>query len=339
MRDLYKPEKSYFAAVGPQRRNVSPGGSRPGRLILLGITLILLTLASRLELPHSLRGEMPAQIIQAAQEAGRTMEAAIDAIKNAKIDLGVPVMPGSRGLIGDEYNVLTTTLGSLSAKRSAENPIWAAALVRELWHFGLKKDDVLALGMSGSFPGLNIALISAAQALGLRVLAVSSVTASSYGANQQGFTWPEMELRLARAGILPSVSFGLSLGGSEDSGLDLQPEGRELAEGIARDSSVALGARLLGAAGLEESVEERLALYKEVAKGRRISLYVNIGGTQASMGEGSAVLELSSGFIEPRAFDLGRNRGVMARMMEAGVPVLSLLNVRELGLKWGIPVE
>jgi poly-gamma-glutamate system protein len=86
-------------------------------------------------------------------------------------------------------------------------------------------------------------------------------------------------------------------------------------------------------------VEERLALYKSGAKNRRISLYVNIGGTQASMGEGGAVLELSSGFIAPRSFDLGADRGVMARMMEEGVPVLSLLNVKDLGLRWGIPID
>jgi poly-gamma-glutamate system protein len=91
--------------------------------------------------------------------------------------------------------------------------------------------------------------------------------------------------------------------------------------------------------GFRESVEERLALYKSEAKERRISLYVNIGGSQASMGEGSAVLELSSGFIEARSFDLGANRGVMARMMEEGVPVLSLLNVKDLGLRWGIAVD
>jgi len=195
------------------------------------------------------------------------------------------------------------------------------------------------LGMSGSFPGLNIALISAAQALELEVLAVSSVTASSYGANQEGFTWPEMEYLLDRVGLLSSVSLGVSLGGSDDAGIDLQPEGRQSAERIARDSSAALGARLIGTKGFRESVEERLALYKSGAKNRRISLYVNIGGTQASMGEGGAVLELSSGFIAPRSFDLGADRGVMARMMEEGVPVLSLLNVKDLGLRWGIPID
>lgn len=339
MRGLYKPEKPNFASADSKRQTRFTWNSLHGRLILFLVTLVFTLLAAKLELPHSLRGALPEEVLKAALKARATMEAAIDVIKNAKTESGIPIMPGSRGLIGDEYNVLTTTLGNLSAKRSAENPEWAEALVRELWRFGLKRGDVLAVGMSGSFPGLNIALISAAQALGLDVLAVSSVTASSYGANQEGFTWPELELHLVKAGIISRTSLGISLGGSDDSGIDLQPEGRELAERIASECSAALGARLLGKGGFSQSVEERLDLYKEAARGRRISLYVNIGGTQASMGEGSAVLELSSGFIEARAFDLGRNRGVMARMMEEGVPVLSLLNIRELGFKWGITVD
>ena len=98
--------------------------------------------------------------------------------------------------------------------------------------------------------------------------------------------------RLPQEGIQSSVSLGIGLGGFEDAGLDLPPEGRELAEKIARDSSAALGARLLGAAGIGGSVEERLALYKEAAKGRSISLYVNIGGAQASMGVGSAAVKV-----------------------------------------------
>jgi len=312
MRGLYKPEKPNFASADSKRQTRFTWNSLHGRLILFLVTLVFTLLAAKLELPHSLRGALPEEVLKAALKARATMEAAIDVIKNAKTESGIPIMPGSRGLIGDEYNVLTTTLGNLSAKRSAENPEWAEALVRELWRFGLKRGDVLAVGMSGSFPGLNIALISAAQAL---------------------------ELHLVKAGIISRTSLGISLGGSDDSGIDLQPEGRELAERIASECSAALGARLLGKGGFSQSVEERLDLYKEAARGRRISLYVNIGGTQASMGEGSAVLELSSGFIEARAFDLGRNRGVMARMMEEGVPVLSLLNIRELGFKWGITVD
>ncbi|MCE1158120.1 MAG: poly-gamma-glutamate system protein [Spirochaetia bacterium] len=350
MRDLYKPPKSYFIP-GPQRPKPRSGAVADGgkssffrntfflRLLFFVITALLVIIAAKLQLPYGFKAEVPEDISQAAAQAGRTMERAIETIKKAKTDAGIPIMPGTRGVIGEEYNFLTTTLGSLSAKKSAENPAWASTLVRELWRFGLKKGDLLALGMSGSFPGLNIALISAAQALELEVLAVSSVTASSYGANQEGFTWPEMEYLLDRVGLLSSVSLGVSLGGSDDAGIDLQPEGRQSAERIARNSSAALGARLIGTKGFRESVEERLALYKSGAKNRRISLYVNIGGTQASMGEGGAVLELSSGFIAPRSFDLGADRGVMARMMEEGVPVLSLLNVKDLGLRWGIPID
>ena len=54
------------------------------------------------------------------------------------------------------------------------------------------------------------------------------------------------------------------------------------------------------------------------------------------MGDSGAVLRLRSGFIPGRPFDLAPDRGVMARMAERGVPVLTLLNIQDLGARWGI---
>jgi poly-gamma-glutamate system protein len=67
-------------------------------------------------------------------------------------------------------------------------------------------------------------------------------------------------------------------------------------------------------------------------------LYVNVGGTSASLGESPAVLNLKSGFIRPGPFDRSERRGVMARFAEQGVRVLTLLNIRDLAVRWGIPL-
>ena len=81
-----------------------------------------------------------------------------------------------------------------------------------------------------------------------------------------------------------------------------------------------------------------MAAYRRAANGRRIVLYVNVGGTAASLGSSDAVLRLRSGFLPALPFDRSEGRGVMARFAEQGVPVLTLLNIRDLAIRWGIPL-
>ena len=309
------------------------------QIAALGISCVAALAAASLRLPGEAGLSVPPAIEDAAASAEREMSQAELFLKQEKIAAGIPVDAFSRGLIGDEYNDLTTTLGSLSAKRTAENPLWASVIVKRLWLAGLREGDLVAAGMSGSFPGLNLALAIACKNLGLRLAAISSVTASTHGANQPGFTWPEMEGILVAQGYFRAVSVGIAAGGSGDVAADLQPEGRALAEAIAERSAATLGARLLIPENERDAAAKRVSLYRDIAKGKRVALYVNVGGTEASLGSSAAVLELSSGFLPAIPFDLSETRGVMAMMMEAGVPVLSLLNIRDLALKWGVPIE
>jgi hypothetical protein len=50
------------------------------------------------------------------------------------------------------------------------------------------------------------------------------------------------------------------------------------------------------------------------------------------------VLRLRSGLLPGIPFDFSNERGVMARMAERGVAVLTLLNIRDLALRWGVPL-
>ncbi|MFA5851490.1 MAG: poly-gamma-glutamate system protein [Spirochaetales bacterium] len=326
-----------------QRASLANPGIHDRKLLLqiaaLGLGCLAAVGAATLQLPGEGGLSVPPAIEAAAANAEKEMGEAETFLRNEKIASGIPVEAFSRGLIGDEYNEITTTLGSLSAKRTAENPLWASALVRRLWSAGLREGDFVAAGMSGSFPGLNLALAVACKNLGLRLVAISSVTASTHGANQPGFTWPEMEGILIAQGYIDAVSKGIAAGGAGDLAADLQPEGQALAKAIAKRSAATLGARLLVPENESDAVAKRVSLYRDIAKGVRIALYVNVGGTEASLGSSAAVLELSSGFLPAIPFDLSEKRGVMAMMMESGVPVLSLLNIRDLALKWGVPIE
>lgn len=282
------------------------------------------------------------RIAQQAMEAEQLMRRAEDLVRDAKSRAGVlpdaEAANDASGLLGAELTPLVTTLGALDAKRISTNPRWASVLTKHMADAGIGHGDVVAAGFSGSFPGLNLAVMCAAQTLGADLLAVSSITASTWGANQPGFTWPEIEARLVKAGLLRRASIAVSAGGDSDRGPTLDPDGAALAERILTTVTSSLDARPLRPSGFQESVRQRMALYRQVARGRPIALYVNVGGASASLGRSPAILRYRSGFIAPRVLDRSNERGVTARFADEGVPILMLLNVRELALRWGLPL-
>jgi len=239
-------------------------------------------------------------------------------------------------LIGHDLTPLVSTLGEIEAKRVAASPAWPRAIVREFHRAGLRSGDVVAAAFSGSFPGINLAVIAAAQALRIRLVAVSSVTASSWGATDPGFTWPEMETRLAAAGVIRRATVAVSAGGGGDRALDLDEEGRALARGIAVEAAARLQARLIEPADFGAAVQARLDAFDAARAGRPIAAFVNVGGTEASLGRSPAILKVQNGWLPKTPFDTSPDRGLIARMIEHGVPVLHVLNVRDLALRWGI---
>jgi poly-gamma-glutamate system protein len=83
-------------------------------------------------------------------------------------------------------------------------------------------------------------------------------------------------------------------------------------------------------------VRARLAVFDEQRAGRPLAAFINVGGTEASLGQSPAILRLANGWLKPVSFDSSPERGLVARMAERGVPVLHLLNVRDLAVRWGI---
>lgn len=297
-----------------------------------------------LRMPDLLRVTPVSPDLAASSERAETIvRRAQDFVRQARAAEGVVPdpegVPDASGLIGAELTPLVTTLGSLEAKRISTNPAWARVLVTRMAAAGVRRDTVVAAGFSGSFPALNLAVMAACEALGAHLVAISSVTASTWGANQPGFTWPELEVRLARAGLVRRVSVAVSAGGADDRAHDLEAEGRDLAERIRDVAASDLGVAALSPASLGEAIEQRWAIYRREARGRPIVLYVNTGGTDASLGTSAAVLRLRSGLLPGVPFDFSPGRGLIARFAERGVPVLMLLNVRDLAVRWGIPLE
>jgi poly-gamma-glutamate system protein len=272
----------------------------------------------------------PAEVEQAASSAADRWRRAVNAVASAK-----GVTPGE-ALIGSEAGPLVTTLGEIEAKRVSASPAWPRALVREFHRAGLRPGDVVAASFSGSFPGINLAVMSASEAMGLQLIAVSSVTASSWGATDPGFTWPEVEARLVGAGILRQATVAVSAGGDGDRALDLDDDGRALAREIAARCARQLQARLIEPADFEAAVRDRLDAFDTARGARPIAAFVNVGGTEAALGRSTAILKVRNGWIGATPFDASPGRGLVARMVDQGVPVLHVLNVRDLAVRWGI---
>lgn len=247
--------------------------------------------------------------------------------------------PSRAALIGVELSPLVTTMGSLESKRLATDPRWARVLVDQLAARGVGSDTTVTASFSGSFPGLNLAVMAACRALGARVVAVSSVTASTWGANEPGSTWPEMERMVVAAGALPAATVAVSVGGTSDAGRDLGDEGLALARRIQRETAAALHAQRLEAASLAEAVDLRIAAYRAALAGAAPVAYVNVGGNHASLGGASAGWRHDGGWLaapgEPGATGSG-TRSVVACYLARGVPVLSLLDVKALARRWGV---
>ena len=65
-----------------------------------------------------------------------------------------------------------------------------------------KVPGTIGAGFSGSFPTLNLAVLAAGEAMNVKVIYIASMGASTFGANQPQFTFPDMVCRLYLDGRL-----------------------------------------------------------------------------------------------------------------------------------------
>jgi len=267
-------------------------------------------------------------IDEQALEAARVQALAIAAAGEARSRLGLGLDAEAdrygTGLIGEAYSGITTTLGQIEAKRSAATPEAAALLVRLLREAGVSSGAVVAVNASGSFPGFALAAIAACGALDAEARLFLSLGSSSWGANNADFNVVDI-VSAAASAFPPEYDYsivGVSPGGSDDRGLDMDSE--LLESMIARLE--AGGLRVSSPSSLEESVATRAAALD--GDGAAAAL-VNIGGNYASSGADLG-LSLATGVVSPGSAEVPPGPGLMQSFMRARKPVVQLLNVRRL---------
>lgn len=272
----------------------------------------------------------------ARHRAAETMATAIERIREDRIRRNIGFSaddPDRTGLVGEEMSPLVTTLGSLSAKRAATDPAFAALVVDLFRRAGVRDGDVVAVGFSGSLPGLNLAVLSAASALRLQPLIISSVGTSQWGATNPAFTWLDMERTLNEARVFPFRSVAASKGGGVGENFLLE-EGRQYAEEAIRRN----GVRDLQAASLSEAVRLHLAVYREAAGERPITAFVNVGGSSVNVGRCDSS-RIPPGLVSRLPGCEARLQGLVHHFARLGVPVIHLLQVKQLARRYRIPAQ
>jgi poly-gamma-glutamate system protein len=311
-----------------------PGKASRGVLVLVACISVLGYLLVE-GLPQKTRKRYYKEKIQAAKAMAQGMEV----IKRARIAIFGTVNtendPAATGLIGSGLTPITSKEGVLTAKQTAANPNFAAVMVHLYRRAKLKEGDVVALAFSGSFPALNLASLVAAESLGLEPIIISSVSASRWGANDPELTWLDMERLLFENEVIHHRTMAASLGGEQDRGVGLPPDGvRMVREAIKRN-----GIELIDPPDLVASFDQRMNIYEEYANDRPIALYVNIGGGAGSVGS-ALIKKMFAPGLNKDIPATGRLRdSVMTRMIRNGVPVINLINIADLAKRYGLPVK
>ena len=310
-----------------------PGVSRRAMVLITALSVCVLLAVELIPV----RRKQP--WYEAKLQAAHLARHAMGIIKAEKARRGIlpspEADPHGTGLIGSALSPVTSNTGFLSAKRTSINPNFAAVLVHLLEQAGVNSGDVVAVGMSGSFPALNIAAFAAIQTLDLRPIAISSVSASQWGANDVDFLWIDMERVLVDAKVFRFRSVAASRGGIDDRGFGMSPRGRELIDQAIERNQL----RMIDPENLNEAVAERIDIYQEQAKGQAIRAYVNIGGGSASVGTHLGKKLFRPGLNRNPPRSRGPVDSVMLHFAELDVPVIHITRIANLAERYGLAQE
>ena len=275
-------------------------------------------------------------------KAANLMRESMVELKNVRMEAGVFIDdendPNETGLVGSPFSLITTDEGDLDAKLTTLDPNFSAGMVELMLRMSLQEGDTVAILLTGSMPGANIAVLTAASAMGLIPMVITSVGASQWGANHADFTWLDMESILFNKGLINSRSVAASVGGRNDMGRLLSPAGREIIISNIENYNIPL----IRKNRLAENIDERMKLFESFNKITNYSAMINVGGGVASLGTSFNSKLLPAGIVNRSdvvniSIRDGGIEGVLAKFAKKNVPVLHVLNIKSLTEKLGMP--
>ena len=274
-------------------------------------------------------------------QAAELMKKGMDVLKGSRMESGVFIDiendPNETGLVGSPFSLITTDEGDLDSKLTTLDPNLSAGIVDLMVQLNLSSKDTVALLMTGSMPGANIAVLTACKALGIHPISITSVGASQWGANQVDFTWLDMEKILFENDLIPTKSIAASIGGRNDMGRLLSPAGRN----IITDNIQYHDIPIIRKDRLAENIEYRMDIFSGIKKISNYKAVINVGGGVASLGTSFNLRLLPPGVvIRSDISNIGRPggiEGVLSKFLNSNVPGLHILNIRPLTEQFKMP--
>lgn len=274
-------------------------------------------------------------------EAANLMQESMRVLKNHRMEesifIDIENDPNETGLVGSPFSLITTDEGDLDSKLTTLDPNFSAVIIELMYQLQLKAGDTVAVLMTGSMPGANIAVLTACKALQLIPITITSVGASQWGANQVDFTWLDMESILYENELISSRSMAASIGGRNDMGRLLSPSGRE----IITENIALHGTPLIRKERLAENIQHRMELFNSVRPVETYDAVINVGGGVASLGTSFNLRLLPPGVVRRNMIqDIirpGGIEGVLSKFLKFDVPGLHILNIRPLTQQFKMP--
>ena len=204
------------------------------------------------------------------------------------------------------------------------------------------KPDTIAVSFTGSFPGANIALLSACKAMNIYPVIISSIGSSSWGANRFDMTWIDIENYLFNK-IFNFKSVSVSLGGDEDRAVELPIDIRD----SLKKKILSYNYNLIYEQSIQESIDKRISEYD--IENINYKAYVTIGGSAASLGDSSTVKMYLPGLIYGKNPDFEEAMGedfidettiepvVEFFLNKLNIPVINIRNINNLCEWYDLP--
>ena len=271
-------------------------------------------------------------------KAAKLMKKATEIIKKHHLDIS-PIDPEAdplnSGMMGVLVSPITSNSGEHEAKLASTNPNWAAVMVSFFKKAKVKKGDVIAAGFSGSFPALNIAVLSACEVLELKPVIISSAAASTWGANIPELSWLDMERILFDGRVFSNRSVAASMGGGKDRGIGMSTSGRDYLKKIIARNNL----EFIDEKQEKENLDKRMSIYMTNSGEEGIKAFINVGGGTISVGTKIGKKLFKSGLNLDPSYKALSIDSVMTRFAREGVPVIHISGIRKISEKYGIPYE
>ena len=299
-------------------------------------SLMMVYIASNSIVTHTSEGFEQKKIASEIMELG--LKVLKKEVKAREITIFDDIDPNYTGLIFKDDTPIRTSPGDLESKQTVLKPNFAALVVGQFLNAGLAAGDTVAVGMTGSMPGANIAVLSACKAMDLYPVSIVSVGSSTWGATDPNFTWLDMETVLVKEGVFNQKSIAASMGGKGDclrrNGKRGGKEGRQLVKRAADRNGIPVIDYVLPIEqkNVSKSIDQRIKIYVEQQSPlQNYSAFINVGGGVTNIGVSGKKKISKTGFLSPEiVLEMNPRNSIIRKFAEIGVPAVHISHIPQL---------